>query len=46
MKKVTMRKEGGNDRASWAVRVNGRLVANGLERREAVWVKGREEKKP
>lgn len=32
--KITARKHGGNDRASWAVFVDGHMFVNGLTQRE------------
>lgn len=37
--KVTMKQEGGNDGYCYAIRVDGRLVVNGLCRREALHYK-------
>lgn len=38
-KRVTMTQEGGDDGYCWAVRVDARLVENGLTRREALYYK-------
>ena len=39
MPKITARKHGGDDRASWAVFVDGRMFVNGLTKREVQYYK-------